>query len=147
MQSIKFLGHIFDENGVRLSDSRVQGIRDLPANVCERGWKFYRDGKLFQDFIKGLSSHLIPLTQLSKKNAAQKCFEMTAEAREAIFRVKDLLVHASQLVIMNETDPLILYTETSTVSIGGVLMQEQIRVSCRITRRNLPRMSWGNYLQ
>jgi hypothetical protein len=26
---------------------------------------------------------------------------------------------------MNETDPLILYTDASTVSIGGVLMQEQ----------------------
>ena len=35
------------------------------------------------------------------------------------------MVHASQLVIMNETDPLILYTDASTVSIGGVLMQEQ----------------------
>ena len=29
MQSIEFLGHIFDENGVKLSDSRVQGVRDL----------------------------------------------------------------------------------------------------------------------
>ena len=29
---------------------------------------------------------------------------------------------------MNETDPLILYTDASTVSIGGVLMQEQNRV-------------------
>ena len=47
---------------------------------------------------------------------------MTPEARDAFLRVKDLLVNASQLVIMNETDPLILYTEASTVSIGRVLM-------------------------
>ena len=51
---------------------------------------------------------------------------MTPEARDTFFRVKDLLVNASQLVIMNETDPLILYTDGSTVSIGGVLMQDQI---------------------
>ena len=35
------------------------------------------------------------------------------------------MVNAAQLVIMNEIDPLILYTDASTVSIGGVLMQEQ----------------------
>jgi len=47
---------------------------------------------------------------------------MTPEARD---RVKDLLVNASQLVIMNENDPVELYTEASTKSIGGVLIQEQ----------------------
>ena len=41
------------------------------------------------------------------------------------FWVKDLLINASQLVIMNETDPLILHTDATTLSIGGVLMQEQ----------------------
>jgi len=54
---------------------------------------------------------------------------MTLEARDACFRAKDLLVNASQLVmVMNETDPLILYTNAGTVSIGEVLMQEQHRV-------------------
>ena len=50
---------------------------------------------------------------------------MTLEAREVRFRVKDILVLAnnSQLVII--TDPLILYTDASIVSIDGVLMQEQ----------------------
>ena len=106
----------------------------------------------FRDFIKGLSSHLIPLTQLTKKNATQKAFQMTPEARDAFFRVKDLLVNAAQLVIMNETDPLILYTDASTVSIGGVLMQEpngiknpifSSRISCRIKRRVGELWSWS----
>ena len=30
MTSVEFLGHIFDEYGVHLSDKRVQGIKDLP---------------------------------------------------------------------------------------------------------------------
>jgi len=50
---------------------------------------------------------------------------MTQEARDTCFRVKDLLISASQLVIKNETDPLILYTDACAVSIGGVFMQEQ----------------------
>jgi len=39
--------------------------------------------------------------------------------------VKYLLVKASQLVIINETDPLILCTDGSTVSIGGVLLMQK----------------------
>ena len=30
MTSVEFFGHIFDENGVHLSEQRDQGIRDLP---------------------------------------------------------------------------------------------------------------------
>ena len=38
MTSIEFLGHVFDKNGVKMSDSRVQGINDLPrTNVGKRG--------------------------------------------------------------------------------------------------------------
>ena len=77
---------------------------------------------------------------------------MTPEARDAFFRVKDLLVNSAQLVIMNETDPLILYTDASTVSIGGVLMQEQngienqlfsSHISCRAKRRGGGLWSWS----
>ena len=44
------LGHIFDENGVKLSNSRYQGY--ALANVSERGAKFYRHGELFSRFYK-----------------------------------------------------------------------------------------------
>ena len=63
---------------------------------------------------------------------------MTLEARDVFFRVKDLLVNASQLVLMNETDPLILYTDASAVPIGGVLQNGVenpsflFLISCRI---------------
>ena len=89
MQSIEFVGHIFDENGVRLSDSRVQGISDLPEPTSVKGvWSFIGMVNFFRDFIKGLSSHLIPLTQLTKKNATKKCFEMTPEARNVFLESK-----------------------------------------------------------
>ena len=74
----------------------MQGIRDLPEPTSVKGvWSFIVMVNYFRDFIKGLSSHFIPLTQLIKKNATQKGFEMTQEVRAAIFRVKDLLVNAS----------------------------------------------------
>ena len=115
------MGHIFDENGVKLSDSRVQGIRGLPEPTSVKGVRsFISMVNYFRDFIKGLSSHLISLTQVTKKNATQKGFEMTLEAKYAIFRVKDLLVNASQLMIMNETNSLVLYTDANRWSIDAI---------------------------
>ena len=102
----RFLGHIFDENEIRSSNSRVQGIRDLPEPSSVKGVRsFIGMVNYFRDFIKGLWSHLIPLAQLTKKNATQKGFEMTEEARDAFLR-SSIYINASQLVIMNETAPL-----------------------------------------
>ena len=33
MRSVEFLGHIFDEHGVHLSDKRVQAIQDIPIEI------------------------------------------------------------------------------------------------------------------
>ena len=61
--SIEFLGHVFDINGVKLFDSRVQGINDFskPATV-KRVRSFIGMANYFCVFLKGLSSHMIPLT-------------------------------------------------------------------------------------
>jgi len=42
---------------------------------------------------------------------------MSHEGRAAFSHIKDLLSQSSQLVIMNEEDPLILYTDASTKAI------------------------------
>jgi len=61
----------------------VQGIRNLPEQTSVKGVRsFIGMVNYFLDSMKGLSSHLIPLTQFTKKNATQKGFEMTLEARD-----------------------------------------------------------------
>ena len=65
MTSVEFLGHIFDEHGVHLSEKRVQGIQDLPIPTSVSAVRsFVGMVNYFRDFIKGLSSHLIPLTRV-----------------------------------------------------------------------------------
>ena len=46
MDSIEYLGHFFDENGVKLSDSRVQCLRDI-TDVGEGFYKFHWDSEQF----------------------------------------------------------------------------------------------------
>ena len=50
---------------------------------------------------------------------------MMSQEDRAAFSSKDLLSQSSQLVIINEEDPLILYTDSSTKAISGVLEQVQ----------------------
>ena len=56
---------------------------------------------------------------------------MPQQGRAAFAYIKDLLSYSSQLVIMNEGDPLILYTGASKKAIGGVLMQVQNSIELR----------------
>ena len=111
---------------VRLSKARVNGIQELPEPTSVKGVRsFIGMVNYIRDFIKGLSSYMIPLTALTKKNSASEPFRMTQEGRAAFALIKDLGSNSSQLVIMNEEDPLILYTIAGTRAIGGVLMQIQ----------------------
>jgi RNase H-like domain found in reverse transcriptase len=50
-------------------------------------------------------------------------FKLSDAARVAFHTVKELLENSAELVLMNEKDPLILYTDVSTNAIGGVLMK------------------------
>ena len=61
MTSVEFLGHIFDEYGVHLSDKRVQGIKDLPIPTSVSAVRsFVGMVNYFRDFIPQLSSYLQP---------------------------------------------------------------------------------------
>ena len=56
MTSIEFLGHDFDKNGEKMSDSRVQGINDLPELTSVKGVRsFIGMANYFRDFVKGLA--------------------------------------------------------------------------------------------
>ena len=83
----------------------------------------------FRDFINGLSSHLISSHLISLNSPRKRChtkrFSKDSGSKRCVFWIKDLLVNASQLVIMNENEPLVLYADASTISVGGVLVQEQ----------------------
>ena len=79
----------------------------------------------FRDSINGLSGHLIPLTALTKKRYSYDEFIFTDSARISFEKIKDLLVQRTKLTIMNEQDPLVLYTDASTKAIAGVLVQIQ----------------------
>ena len=138
MTSVEFLGHIFDQNCVYLSDKRVRGIQDIPIPTSVSSIRsFVGMVNYFHDFIPSLSSYLRPLTDLAKKkrNFGEYGLEMTEKEISAFQIVKDQEAHHTSRVIMNAHDLLILYKDASTKAIGGVLMQ--IHVFVRTDHKNL----------
>ena len=110
MTSIEFLGHIFDVSGVRLSDARVKGIQEVPEPTYVKGVRsFIGMVNYFRDFVKGLTSYMIPLTALTKNKSVSEPFRMTQEGLDAFALINDLLAKSSKLIIMNEEDPHIVH--------------------------------------
>ena len=85
MTLVEFLGHIFDENGVHLSDKRVRGIQDIPIPTSVSSIRSVVGiVNYFRDFIPSLSSYLGTLNDLTKKrNFGEYGFEMTEKAISA----------------------------------------------------------------
>ena len=76
----------------------------------------------YRRFIKDFSKIAVPLTSLTKKGVkyiwSDKC--------EASFqKLKELLSNAPILVILEENQDFIVYTEASRVGLGVVLMQRE----------------------
>ena len=76
--SVEFLGHIYDENGVLLSEKRVQGIRVISVPTLVSEVKIYVGMvNYFRDFIPSLSSYVNMTEPTKKKNFGKNGFEMT----------------------------------------------------------------------
>ena len=74
----------------------------------------------FRDFIPSLSSYVGPLTDLTKKKAFdENGLEMTKNAISSFKVVKDQVAYHTSRVLKNASDPLILYADASTKTIGG----------------------------
>jgi RNase H-like domain found in reverse transcriptase/Reverse transcriptase (RNA-dependent DNA polymerase)/Integrase zinc binding domain len=121
---VEFLGHIFNEQGYRLSEERKQGIRDMPIPINLKQLRsFLGMINFFRDFIPNLSEMLIPLTDLTA-TSKRAIYVWTAQAQVAFDRVKEAVMKASSLFFVEEGGELILYTDASTRGIGSVLIQK-----------------------
>jgi hypothetical protein len=93
----------------------VQGIKTLPEPTSVKAVRsFIGMVNYFRDYIPALSSHQIPLFEMTKKRSVFDEFKLSDAARVAFHTVKELLENSAELVHMTENDPFILYTDAST---------------------------------
>jgi hypothetical protein len=72
---------------MRLSDARVQGIRDIALTTSVKSVRsFIGMVNYFRDFMGELSEMLIPLFELTKKRWTTEKFKLTHEAKDRVQR-------------------------------------------------------------
>ncbi|KAJ9555926.1 hypothetical protein OSB04_010540 [Centaurea solstitialis] len=117
----EFLGHVASRDGIKVDPAKIEAMMSWksPTNPSEiRSFLglagYYR--RFIQDFSKIASS----LTMLTKKNAK---FLWTDKQEEAFQTLKKKLCQAPILSLPDGTEDFVVYSDTSKMGLGCVLMQ------------------------
>nr|GEW12704.1 putative reverse transcriptase domain-containing protein [Tanacetum cinerariifolium] len=121
LDSIYFLGHVIDRNGVNVELARIEAIRNWVAPTTPTEVRqFLGLARYYRRFIKGFSLISKPLTKLTQKD---KKYEWGKEEDKAFQLLKQKLCSASILALPEGTEDFVVYCDASLMGYGAVLMQ------------------------
>ena len=117
--SITYLGHILDKEGMRLHPGKIKVITAMlePQNQPELR-SFLGMVQYYDSFIPGLATNCAVLNDLWQKNSK---WNWTSEHTGAIEMVKASLTSADTLTHYDPSLPLSLVCDASPVGIGAVI--------------------------
>ncbi|KAG9397020.1 WD repeat-containing protein [Carpediemonas membranifera] len=116
--SVEFLGHIVDKDGIRLGDDRVQAIMDMPRPTTRKEMRrFIGMVGWFRRFCPKLGEHLAPLND----TLTQAKVTWSPELEEAFVNVQRGVKAHIKLNHIDYNEDLILRTDASDVGLGGML--------------------------
>ena len=138
LDSVQYLGHIIDGNGLHPSPQKVRAIRDAPPprNTTELK-SFIGLINYYNKFLPNLSTFLSPLYRLLKKGCH---WTWTKEQQTTFDKAKDLLQSSSLLVHFDPEKAIVVSADASPVGIGGVLshrMEDGTEKPIAFTSRSL----------
>lgn len=85
-EKVKYLGMVIQEGRISMDPGKLSGIRDwIIPNTVKQVWGFLGFGNFYQWFIKGFSSIVKLLNDLTKKD---RKFSWTAECQAAFEELK-----------------------------------------------------------
>nr|GEU70407.1 hypothetical protein [Tanacetum cinerariifolium] len=107
---VEYLGHVITGTGVATDDTKIEAMKHwlIPSNLKQlRG--FLGLTGYYRRFIKGYALSSQPLTRLLKKNA----FVWTKESQYAFVHLKEAMVNALVLKLLDFNEPFIVKTDAS----------------------------------
>lgn len=118
---IKYLGHIFDRNGVHPNRDKIKSILDAPSPVnVKQVQAFLGLCNYYSRFIHNFADTMAPLYSLLQKNCIFK-WESTHE--DCFRKVKKLFENNNVLQHYDPNAELMLETDASSYGLGSVLLQ------------------------
>ena len=117
--SVEYLGHVIDRNGLHTSSDKVEAVLKAPRpkNVRELQ-AFLGSIHYYGKFMQNLSTLLHPLNELLKNDTR---WNWTEECEKAFEEAKQKLMEAKVLAHYNPDRPLRLAADASAYGIGAVI--------------------------
>ena len=124
VESLDFLGHHLDHDGIRPLAEKVVAIRDFPVPTSLRKLReFLGLVNFYRRFIPRCADIVEPLTKLmSSKN--RRSFTLDDTAVRAFEDIKTALANATMLAHQRPNVPLSIVVDASDVAVGGILQQQ-----------------------
>lgn len=122
--SVKYLGHVIQNNSVRPLKDNLISIKNFPIPTTQKNIRQFL-GKInfYHEYLPNSTIILDPLHKLLRKNEK---FTWSEKCQIAFNRIKEILCTQPVLEIFDQEFPIILNTDASIEGIGAVLKQTQM---------------------
>lgn len=120
--SVEFLGHVIDRDGLHMMESKVKAVREWPTPTSVDDIRsFLGLAGYYRKFIKGFSSVAAPLTELLKKGTR---FQWTTSEETAFRDLITAITTAPTLILPDPSKPYVITADACGYGIGACLMQD-----------------------
>mgnify|MGYP001246915560 FL=1 len=118
VENFTYLGFLFDQKGITLSQDRINALTNFPTPIDLKGvQRFLGAMNYIQKFIPQYSFHLFPISQL----LSAKEFYWNEEQEQAFQTIKNVLKANLRIHYVPPDTQLHLFVDSSLVAGGGVL--------------------------
>ena len=129
-QEVEFLGHMVSRDGLRKPDSYIEDVVNFPKPTTKTELKRFLGLVNFQrKFVKNCSGIMKPLCQATGgKKSKRAIISWTPEMDAAFEQLKEAMREEITLAFPDYSggaEPLSLFTDASSVAVGGCLAQVQ----------------------
>lgn len=120
-EAVEYLGYVVDAFGIRLTDKRVQAVREYPVPKNSQAVRrFLGVTNAFRDSIRDYAKLVAPLQRLTKKGIT---FEWGDDHEQAFTTLRNHIADQATLHHLTYEHPIVLRTDASIEGVGAVLLQ------------------------
>lgn len=122
-EEVEFLGFVVGRNGVKMSNKKIQVVKDWPKPTTVKGIQEFLGFVNFnRRFIKDYSKKALPLTKLTRKDTP---FKWGKEQDDAFESLRQACTDPPTLATFRRNEPLRMETDASDLALGACITQEQ----------------------